>query len=373
LCREAAQVRDTALLQAAIDAMPVMTVILDGHRQVVAANRHLTETLGVDVAAVLGKRPGEIIGCTHSHDGPDGCGTGKHCAHCGAVAAILASQAGGGQVRREYHVLQDAPVGNALDLRVTATACEIGDQQYTIFAIDDISDQKRLGVLTRIFFHDVINTAGCIRGYAQFLAEKSAQEPDAELVEQLLNLSEQLVEEIESQRDLISAEVGELDVQFTSVHTTEFLQGLRALYGKHAAAEDRSIELDGIWDGILVTDPRLLTRVLGNMLKNALEATASHGTVVVRCRREGDEVLLSVQNAGVVPEEVQSQIFQRSFSTKGQPGRGIGTHSMKLLGERYLGGRVSFVSREPEGTAFTIALPRLGPEEAAYSAPPTRK
>jgi signal transduction histidine kinase len=57
-----------------------------------------------------------------------------------------------------------------------------------------------------------------------------------------------------------------------------------------------------------------------------------------------------------MPKEVQMQIFQRSFSTKGK-GRGIGTYSIKLLTETYLGGKVSFRSEERHGTTFRIDLP----------------
>jgi sensor histidine kinase regulating citrate/malate metabolism len=52
------------------------------------------------------------------------------------------------------------------------------------------------------------------------------------------------------------------------------------------------------------------------------------------------------------------QLFQRSFSTKAATGRGVGTYSMRLLGEQYLGGRVEFTSREPDGTTFTLILPK---------------
>ena len=38
-------------------------------------------------------------------------------------------------------------------------------------------------------------------------------------------------------------------------------------------------------------------------------------------------------------------------------GRGIGTYSIRLLGERYLGGRVSFDSTPEAGTTFRIHLP----------------
>jgi sensor histidine kinase regulating citrate/malate metabolism len=56
------------------------------------------------------------------------------------------------------------------------------------------------------------------------------------------------------------------------------------------------------------------------------------------------------------------QLFQRSFSTKGN-GRGIGTYSIKLLTENYLKGKVSFFSNEEEGTVFSIELNKLFPKD----------
>jgi sensor histidine kinase regulating citrate/malate metabolism len=49
-------------------------------------------------------------------------------------------------------------------------------------------------------------------------------------------------------------------------------------------------------------------------------------------------------------------MFQRSFSTKGSD-RGLGTYSMKLLGERYLHGEVEFTTSQEEGTTFRLILP----------------
>jgi sensor histidine kinase regulating citrate/malate metabolism len=54
---------------------------------------------------------------------------------------------------------------------------------------------------------------------------------------------------------------------------------------------------------------------------------------------------------------VAKQIFQRSFTTKGELGRGVGTYSMRLLGGQYLGGHVHFTTSEEEGTEFSIRLP----------------
>jgi signal transduction histidine kinase len=64
-----------------------------------------------------------------------------------------------------------------------------------------------------------------------------------------------------------------------------------------------------------------------------------------------------VHNPGVMPREVQLQVFHRSFSTKGV-GRGLGTYSIKLLTERYLKGTASFKSSPEEGTVFTVRYSR---------------
>ncbi len=57
-----------------------------------------------------------------------------------------------------------------------------------------------------------------------------------------------------------------------------------------------------------------------------------------------------------MPPEVQAQVFQRSYSTKGA-GRGLGTYAMKLFGEGVLHGEVGF-DTGPGGTVFWIRLAR---------------
>ncbi len=64
-----------------------------------------------------------------------------------------------------------------------------------------------------------------------------------------------------------------------------------------------------------------------------------------------------MNNPGEMPRQVQLQVFQRSFTTKGR-GRGLGTYSMRLLTERYLGGRVSFASSPTEGVTFRAVYPK---------------
>jgi hypothetical protein len=235
----------------------------------------------------------------------------------------------------------------------------VDGERYTIAVLKDISDEKRLAVLARMFFHDVMNTAGGIQGFAELIREAlPADSPESQEMAELTELAEQLIEEIQAQRDLTYAESGDLQPDWEEIDAAALLQRQRHLLAKHPVASGRRIELTVEDGATLVTDPRLLGRVLGNMIKNALEATPVGQTVSIRCQSRESDLEFHVHNPAVMPREVQMQIFQRSFSTKSGRGRGIGTHSIKLLGERYLGGHVRFDSSEGRGTTFTISLPR---------------
>ena len=345
------------LLSKALDAMPGMVMILNRNRQIISANQRLLKILNASVAEIVEKRPGEAIKCIRAGEGPGGCGTDEHCSTCGAVNAVLESISTNAETTKECRILVQTPMEVVpLDLRVTATPFEVEGECFVLAAIEDISHEKRVAVLQRTFFHDVLNTAGCIEGYADLLVEDATS--DTEVCRRLHVLSSQLIEEIRSQRELLHAESGELETESIPVKPVQVLEELRTLYLNHAVAEDRRIVIGHTWDVRLITDRRLLKRVLGNMLKNALEATPPQGTVTMSCEDSGDAVTFLVNNSTAMPHDVQLQVFQRSFSTKGEAGRGIGTYSMKLFGERYLGGEVDFVSRESEGTTFRLQLPK---------------
>ena len=96
------------------------------------------------------------------------------------------------------------------------------------------------------------------------------------------------------------------------------------------------------------------------LIKNALEASSRGEVITVGCEDDAETVRFWVRNPRPMPRDVQLQVFQRSFSTKGR-NRGIGTYGMKLLTERYLGGRVGFSSDPHAGTRFWAAYPKRFP------------
>ena len=364
LRKKSETVRSFPHLQETIDAMPSMVAVLSSTRQIVAVNQALLDAFGASVDEVLSKRPGEAIQCIRAEEGPDGCGTSRYCAACGAVNAILESQQSKQKVIRECRILIHAASGDApLDLQVTAAPFTIGGETLVFLALADLSQSKRLAVLQRVFFHDVLNTAGCIEGYVEQIVEETPE--NREIRADMIELLNSLIETIQAQRDLIRAEAGDLSPHPVPMQTSVVLKELHSQYQKHPLAEGRTIDVQYDWDGEIVVDRQLLYRVLGNMLKNALEATTPGKTVRFDCREQDGDVLFSVHNPEVMPEDVQLQIFQRSFSTKGASGRGIGTHSIKLFGEQYLGGKVGFRSQSPDGTTFWLVIPKRPADASA--------
>jgi sensor histidine kinase regulating citrate/malate metabolism len=123
-------------------------------------------------------------------------------------------------------------------------------------------------------------------------------------------------------------------------------------------AEGKKIVLGQLCETEILSDGVIIRRIVGNMLKNALEAIHPGDAVTLSCHEQGGRLLFTVHNPGVMAPHVQLQLFRRSFSTRGESGRGLGTYSMKLFGERYLKGEVTFESNAETGTLFILSLPK---------------
>jgi signal transduction histidine kinase len=353
------RVRATECVQDLLDALPYIAMVVDRHRQVVLANKPLLELLGIDDGRTpVGQRPGEIVGCIHAHEMEAGCGTSESCAVCGAAHAILQSQHTGQKVSLEARITSRA--GDAMlpfDLRVTATPLRVQDGDYTVVVMADISDEKRRVALERAFFHDILNTAGAVQGVLELLKDAGRADEVRELLDMADLSTHNLVEQIRSQRSLVLAESGDLALHPTLVSSLEIVRTVTRQYATHEVATDREIAVDAAARNITFeTDPVLLSRVLGNMLKNALEASAHGEKATVGCALQNDEVVFWVHNPTYMPRDVQLQVFQRSFSTRGR-NRGLGTYGMRLLSERYLKGKISFATSKEEGTTFTARYP----------------
>lgn len=345
------------LLRQMLEAFPTIAVVLSHNRQILMYNSLFDKSIPNSTDdMLLGMRLGETVGCEVATGSPSGCGTGKQCRMCGAVQAMLDAQAGENSVRECSIAVRDVDGPHALEFKAVAVPMKLAEEDVTLLSLVDISDENRRKSLEKIFFHDILNTASGVRSVADLMRMLPEEERE-ELVNDLDGLSDQLIDEIRTQRDLLAAERGELTSDFQPITSNEMLSHAVALYRFHELCKDRELRASNNAEGqSFNSEPTILARVLGNLTKNALEASKPGEAVTIRCDMiDQDAICFSVHNPAVMPEAVQLQMFKRSFSTKGS-GRGLGTYSARLLTERYLGGTIAFYSAEGEGTTFSVTL-----------------
>jgi PAS domain-containing protein len=342
-------------LAAVLDRVPDLIVVLNEDRRIVYANKAMMESVAcTDFETIAGMLLGEVVGCRHALSGTEVCGTTDCCMVCGALRAMLEAKKGN-IANEECRILRAD--GEAIDVRVSGSPYEVAGHSLVFLALNDISDDKRRRLLERIFFHDLLNSAGSIYSISEILL--NTDERDVSKFREVLHqLSMGLVDEIKSQQLLTAAETGELSVNKEPLNVVALGRSVAGTYRGHEVMAGKRVNLDFPEDPVWVhSDPALVRRVWSNMLKNALEASSAGDSVQIGIEvlKYANRIRLWVDNPAFMPRHVQLQIFNRSFSTKGE-GRGLGTYSIKLLGEKFLGGEVGFASDPGLGTRFFLTL-----------------
>ncbi len=348
--------KNSGFLKRISDSVPCIVVILNHHRQIIFFNKNLAQSLDKPLHEnILGKRLGELFNCIHSTETEDGCGSTVFCKECGADKAITEIDNLSEEACYECRI--NTLDNESYDFKVWVTPYYFAKGRYTFVSLEDISDQKRKEVLERTFFHDINNLLMLITSYSELLTDPSDSESHNTYSRTIHNASLRLSEEISAHKKLLLAEKGTLDIVISELHTKLLLRQIADLYASSDFVTDIYVVItDESEDFSIFTEKSLLQRVLINMTKNAIEASSTGDTVTLSCVRNGDNALFSVHNMSYIDPLNQLQIFSRSFSTKGK-GRGIGTYSIKLFGEKYLDGEVGFNSSEETGTTFYIKIP----------------
>jgi len=223
--------------------------------------------------------------------------------------------------------------------------------------LNNIDSEKLLKTFQRIFFHDALNLMGGISGLIQLMEMTEDVNEIPLYIKDLNHIYSNLVSMVHEQKDLILAEHGDLEKHNAFIESSEFIDGLIKQFSSHPVKKNKNIIVDkSSAQCIIYSDPVLLSRVVTNMLKNALEASKENDNVILSTLKEDNLFRFTVHNNSFMEREIQLQVFNRFFSTKGN-GRGLGTYSMKLLAEKYLGAKVGFTSDMGNGTEFFIELP----------------
>jgi len=142
-------------------------------------------------------------------------------------------------------------------------------------------------------------------------------------------------------------------VHLRHAQLAEILQQAAGLYRDVKPGVAVSVTVDS--DIELLVDPEQIRRAVGNLLKNAVEATDS-GEIRVSARRAPHRVVIEVADPGRgVPDADKDKLFLPYFSTKGR-GTGLGLAIVHRIVNDH-DGRISVHDNHPRGTRFEIELP----------------
>ena len=323
--------------------------VFDASLRIVRTNAAFNARFGGGDAELVAERTfGNVVGCRNAATG--GCGGDAACRLCGLYVAADTARLGSARVH-ECRILTDS--GDAYDFAVHASPAVIDG--YGLCALRDLHAHKRLRVLERCFFHDVINLAVGVKGLTEMF-DVSDTEQTEEYVRLIHDSAEKMVDEILRLRTLRGAECGDLTTCCANVSACETLQAIIAHYREEASSRHLDVVIENQDDTIFETDRELVQMVLGSLVLNAIEASSRGNRVSVGYVLEEASIVFHVRNEQVMDEDVRLQVFERSFSTKGA-GKGVGAYGVKLITERYLGGQVWFESGAVQGTVFYVRMP----------------
>jgi signal transduction histidine kinase len=159
-----------------------------------------------------------------------------------------------------------------------------------------------------------------------------------------------LVTAVKQYSSIDSASVQEVDVH-PGLDSTVVMLGHK-LQGVQVVREyDRSLPRVPAY-------PAELNQVWTNLIDNAADAMDGHGRLLLRTRRDGDELVVEVADDGPgIPEAVQPRVYEAFFTTKaaGQ-GSGLGLDNAQRIVRKRHHGTLTFTTG-PDGTVFRVGLP----------------
>ena len=246
----------------------------------------------------------------------------------------------------------------------TESSITIQEKNYRIIALNDIGhelDEREIDSwirLTRVLTHEMMNSLTPVTSLSETLLTLPGARQDEELrqgLETIHTTGKGLANFVMSYRKLTrlpSPEPTLFDVR-------PFLERMVQLAKHQHPSPHIRIVLEEVQEDLMAfADESMMTQVMTNLLKNAVQAIGENQEGEIRLRAYCDaseNVRIEVANNGPrIAPEIAGQMFIPFFTTK-EDGSGIGLSLSKQM-MRLQGGSISLLPYRDEWTTFVITL-----------------
>ncbi len=259
--------------------------------------------------------------------------------------------------------------GREVPILKSVAAFTLDDNRYLAESFLDITEMKENERLRedvdRIIRHDLKTPLNSICGFPQLLLMSDNLDDDQrQYIRHIEESGFKMLEMINLSLDLYKMEHGTYTFEPNRLDLLKIMN--KVLDDLQGIVKERRLIPCMLVNGCpsvgtevfpVMGEELLCYSMLGNLAKNAIEASPE-GKAVIISFRSGTEHTLSITNEGEVPSEFRAHFFGK-YSTHGKKGgTGLGTYSAKLMLET-MGGEIALDSSTPGMTTVILRFPLL--------------
>ncbi len=241
------------------------------------------------------------------------------------------------------------------NLAIKKSEVTVNDKSFTLFTITDLSRQLQAAEveswekLTRVLTHEIMNSLTPIQSIAENMSGKTSNQEVTEALTTISSSSQSLMQFVKNFREFSILP----EAKMRAIYIKPLLESSIKIAESYAKEKHISFRLTCFPPELMIyTDEALLSRVLINILKNAIEANPKN--ISIEADEKTDEsVEIRISNDGeLISEENAEHIFTPFFTTRAT-GSGIGLSLSRRI-VTHLGGTLSLKIRP--FTCFSIRL-----------------
>ncbi len=336
-----------------IESMPDGLVTLDSGGRIVSCNARAVAIMGRPMEELLGRRLEELFA-----DWP-----------IASLAGDREVLSVGYEFRHEDGRRVPVEISSSLlrdaDDAVLGAVLILRDLREIKAMEEQLERSRRLASLGRMaagIAHEIRNPLGTLRGFAQYFGSRPGDEAGREYAELMIGEVDRLNGSISALLQFSRPREPELQ----PVRLGELFEKTARLLEHDFTSNTITLRLQSSCDEPVSADPDLLLQVLLNLLKNAVSASGPGSEITLSCRRDREQVRISVTDSGRgMSREEREQMFDPFFSTR-KSGTGLGLAVSHQIVEQH-GGFFEVESWPGEGTTITVVLPVDGQRKMANS------
>lgn len=219
--------------------------------------------------------------------------------------------------------------------------------------MDRLERLNLIGQLAAGISHEIRNPLTTVKGFLQLRSIKTGDPKEKEYYDLMISEIDRANTIISDFLSLAKSHDGELREE---EDLNQLIYRIFPMIQADAITSNKEIILNLNPLSPIMLNENEIRQLLLNLVRNALEVTPEHGSVIIRTYREGDNTVLAVQDQGEgIPEEIREQIGTPFFTTK-ESGTGLGLAISMKIAERHNAELVFDTGKD--GTTFKVIFRR---------------